>query len=344
MGLKSILESLFGNKLFIEIYESFNFQSDYIWDLIGIVFNDVILPVGYAFLGMYFLLELLEKTTRDNFNLEQFIRLLIKLLIGKILMDNCLALLQGIQSFADLLSKDITENASSANIFDYHKLYDLPWYKDIILYVKVLVPGIVMLAVSVVAKTICITRSIEIVIRAIVAPIGMADIFTEGTRGAGFRYVKKFLAVNLQGFMILIIALSMQYINKGMIINSVLEPKKIEQPVLVYKGTDYEVGSGEGGAFKLLEALTLLNIEAISWNTLGLVDLKDTMYDTKVVMVDNPNYNENEAEMYKNGKKFVVNDVNDIPTSFIVTSMLLGFATITLLMKSKEFANDICGV
>ena len=36
------------------------------------------------------------------------------------------------------------------------------------------------------------------------APIGMSDMITDGLKGSGFRYLKKFIAVLIQGVIILV--------------------------------------------------------------------------------------------------------------------------------------------
>ena len=46
-------------------------------------------------------------------------------------------------------------------------------------------------------------RLIEIGVRGAFAPVGMADLFSEGTKGSGYRYFKKFVALALQGAVII---------------------------------------------------------------------------------------------------------------------------------------------
>jgi hypothetical protein len=48
----------------------------------------------------------------------------------------------------------------------------------------------------------------------------MPDIFSDGTRGNGFRYLKKFAAVALQGAIILAIVLTMSWLNEKMILTA----------------------------------------------------------------------------------------------------------------------------
>jgi hypothetical protein len=47
----------------------------------------------------------------------------------------------------------------------------------------------------------------------------MSDLFMEGTKGSGFRYFKKFLAVALQGAVIIGIVFVFQNVNAALIVN-----------------------------------------------------------------------------------------------------------------------------
>lgn len=218
--INGMVDVIFGGGFFQEIAETLNFKSGAYWGLISNTFNNVILPVGYTLLCLYFLLELLAQTTRDNFNMEHFIRLLIKLLIGKLLMDNCIALLDGLTTFSNAIMNSITVNttgdASRVNA-DALKRSGLTFWKELALWFKLIIPYLAMVAANLFAKITIYSRAIELIVRTLMAPIGMADIFAEGMRGSGFKYLKKFLAVNLQGAIILAIIVAMNFFNQSLV-------------------------------------------------------------------------------------------------------------------------------
>lgn len=217
-----MLNTLFNGEFFQDIAKALQFDASQFWGLIQGVFDNVILPVGYTLLCLYCLLELLDKSTRDLLTVEQFIRTFIKLLVGKLMMDNCMALLEGFSAFANALASGMSENASTTSIVDVTPLMEknLKFWKDIALWLKLIIPYIGILVAGIMARITIYSRAIEIIARNMMAPIGMADIFSEGIRGSGFRYLKKLLAVNLQGTIIIAILMAMNFFNNSLIIEA----------------------------------------------------------------------------------------------------------------------------
>lgn len=284
--LKSMVENIFGNGFYQDMLKAVTFnvgsidspEGTSLWGAISGIYNNVILPVGYALLCLYFLIELIEKTSSENLNFEHFIRLFIKLIVGKMLMDNALTLLFGMIDFSNSIVAATAEGYEAPG-----SSIDLQGIKDSIdainkwgiltmigLWAKLIIPYVGNVVVNILASVICWSRSVDIVVRMLMAPIAMPDIFSEGTRGNGFRYLKKFLAVCLQGAIILAIVIAMNILYLNIVTNSI---------------------AGK-----------------------------------------NP------------GEPVVFNSYDDIPDSFFISSLIMSFTTVTLVMRSKEWANDIVGV
>ena len=49
------------------------------------VYTGIVSPVGEALIVLFFLIELIDKTTKDNFSLEHFFKLMLKVVIAKLL-------------------------------------------------------------------------------------------------------------------------------------------------------------------------------------------------------------------------------------------------------------------
>ena len=84
-------------------------------------------------------------------------------------------------------------------------------------WIQLIVPYLITWFPTILVKVACYARSIEIIVRTMLAPIGMADIYSEGTRGPGFRYLRKFLAVNLQAVVILGILYAATILNTALL-------------------------------------------------------------------------------------------------------------------------------
>ena len=97
-------------------------------------------------------------------------------------------------------------------------------------------------------KIICYTRLIEIYIRAAFAPIAFSDFFHNGFQGGGWRFLKSFLAVCLQGAVILCI---------GAIFGALM-------PVIFNLGGDTTFFSAMGRYFAILAAAVMLMFKSLS--------------------------------------------------------------------------------
>ncbi len=73
-------------------------------------------------------------------------------------------------------------------------------------YGNLIIPAICSIAAFVSAGMATISTLLEIVVRRIVAPFAIVDIYEEGLRSPGFRYIKKYLATVLKLLLIVIIA------------------------------------------------------------------------------------------------------------------------------------------
>lgn len=179
------------------------------WSTIKDIYQTVVLPIGYTLLILHFLLELMDKTTHDNFNVEHFLRMFIKLLIGNYLMTNGLSILESLMSFGTALVKDVSNISSlvtsgSAELETLRGKYlDKNILQQFGFLLELMIPFIVAIVVKVSIWMQCYSRLIEILVRAMLAPIAMADVYSEGIRGGGFRYLRKYIAVLLQGAIII---------------------------------------------------------------------------------------------------------------------------------------------
>jgi len=93
-------------------------------------------------------------------------------------------------------------------IYDFKDKLDV-WdiLKDFVLILYLIIPWVCAWVMRIIVLIICYTRVVEIYARATFAPIALSDFFHHGFQGAGWRFLKSFLAVCLQGAMILVISM-----------------------------------------------------------------------------------------------------------------------------------------
>lgn len=173
-------------------------------------FYDTVAKLGTSIVIVYFLSELLEQATRENFSLEQLFKLLLKLLIAKLLLENGFTLMQIIMNTANGLAADIVMNfkdPTNANVLTEwtETIEDAGIMECIFIVIQWLIPYILTFISRIAIFMVLYSRYIEMALRVAAAPIGMSDIFSHGTQSKGFQYLRKFAAVCLQTFVILII-------------------------------------------------------------------------------------------------------------------------------------------
>lgn len=72
-----------------------------------------------------------------------------------------------------------------------------------------LVPWLFAKLTYFVCMIIAFTRCLELLVRAAIAPMAITDIYSQGTHGNGFRFIKKFFAIALQGAIIILLVTAM---------------------------------------------------------------------------------------------------------------------------------------
>lgn len=173
-----------------------------------------LIPIGEAMVVMFFLIELMDKTTKETFNLEQFFRMMLKLLFAKFLMENGWTLMESFMKIGNsVYSTALSSGGSGSSVSATKKVLE-QYAKDIddagitgeiAIIIQWMIPFIFSYVTKLIAFVICWARTIEIGIRSAGAPIGMADMFADGLHGNGFRYLKKYFAVCMQAFVIMLI-------------------------------------------------------------------------------------------------------------------------------------------
>lgn len=161
--------------------------------------------IGRLICLLYFLLELIENATRDSFTLESFVKSFAKLMILFVLFSP--STLQAISnfgsSFADMVLNKINPSGSYMeyeSLMSYiTELDDTSWIKSIGFLFSGFAGGITIFASLIVCLLMAVGRAIEISLYSAFLPVGASSIFNGGLRSPGFRYIKKYIALHLQG-------------------------------------------------------------------------------------------------------------------------------------------------
>ena len=197
--------------------------------------HNVIKPLAILLMFIYFIIALVDKLSSENFTWEQLWRQLAMLLVSKYLIEHGFDLLRLFSDVGMAIAADVQEKTSffgssdSGDLEEAKELLDTfrdnmnfdgifgSWLGDIFMFIALLLPYVGSWIMKLCVSIICYTRVIEIYIRATFAPIALSDFYHSGLQGAGWKFLKSFLAVCLQGAMILVIAIIFSKLTSGLI-------------------------------------------------------------------------------------------------------------------------------
>lgn len=176
-----------------------------------------LLPIGLCFLALHWAADLFGRTLKKEFNLEDIVRCFLKLIVGAMILNNCIPLLTGIETFVEALLTDIQNKfgTTSASL-DFIKtfadeianaaktnagitgsqstepaLLEYKIYALFAILIQMLLPGVLSFVISMVAYG----RALRLCSQFIFAPIGLSDIYQGGTKSGGVMYFKNLLAI-----------------------------------------------------------------------------------------------------------------------------------------------------
>lgn len=169
---------------------------------------DTVALAGEALLVVMFLMDLLDKATRNGFDFEQVVRLLIKFFIAKTLMDNGYNILKAIVAIGNALADSVSAAPAPKGIIDFlnklgYVLSDSGTLTDWVITFLAFFPYVIARILNLVIYATCYGRIIDIMVRGGWAPIGCISMVQEGFSGRGLVYIKKFFASCIQGAVII---------------------------------------------------------------------------------------------------------------------------------------------
>lgn len=220
---KWLLEYILGVNMFDDMIKILTInpsagQYKPVWDTACSIHTTFVVPVASMVMFMFFIIAIVDKMTMENFTWEQLWRQLCMLLASAYLITNALEILATLYSIGIVFVNNIYEGRdldSDKSFMDqtddlikgFQDNFGDGFFGDLLLILFLLVPFIGAWLIRMAVIIICYTRLIELFIRTIFAPIALADFFHSGLQGAGWRYLKNYLAVALQGAVLLCIGI-----------------------------------------------------------------------------------------------------------------------------------------
>lgn len=196
------------------------------WNFVVTIYDTVIVPLALGIMIIWFLVAFIQKSTSEQMNFDQLFLLCVKLIAAFYLINHGLEIFAKLWGLGIALINEFSgvaisgAPASGSPVFDNaelteiwksltgeKKLYDYPSaWKSLGCILQMFFPYLICWVLSGVASFIAYSRMLEMLLRVAAAPIALSDFMNDGLHGAGWRYLKTFLAICLQGFVLLLIA------------------------------------------------------------------------------------------------------------------------------------------
>lgn len=297
--LYDTLESLFAGSLITDIAgfiqdtldatESF-FDSSQIT-----VMLNLLIVIGGTLVTLFFFMDLMDKSTKEMLTAERFllslIRYVLVMLVLIYLQDIIVGMFRVTSALYDLLADSVSLGDGSGRspfagvleffpddgnpnpdtwpaYSDVEAAFEAAGYKSKItsyisnlgLWVLCIAINLIMWLAKVVAFLIALTTAISLIARAIGSPLGVVQMFEDGTRSAGFAYFKKFLADGLTFFAIMALLYASSLIQSNLI---AIQAADVLNGALSVEAIDELFSFSNGGMIVSIFAVQLSTIGAM---------------------------------------------------------------------------------
>lgn len=296
---------------------------------VSYIYN-IILSLAYGIMIIYFLVNMYEGLKFKNLTFEYIVRELIKLLCGYLILTYTMTFMVQIIFLGNQLIDDFVKTKVSANwSSDYTSykaavviirkyVYNLDPVGQFGVLLRIILPWLLMQLTKIVIYVFCIVRAIEIVVRASIAPIAVADIFHDEKRAKGIAYLKKFAIAVVQGLCIIVIAWAGQLVSSS-IMNSNGTVANMKQAMLEQTSqANSELADLESQLDNYIADPTT---DAEGWNSSQVASQVQTIL------------NETGKSIYNNAFSLL--------NMAIVSGVQI--ATIAVITRSQTFASDVLG-
>lgn len=196
---------------------------------------EVFTVVGVILALIYLIINLADKSITQGNSLETFMKCFIEFVLALLLIVNSFEIVEFASSIGSSLLNDITtilatagQDSESATGLLMAKLDELNsnesslgrFFGLLMFYVSdLLIPSLLARIGQVLIVIACMSRGISIILYSMFLPIPVADVYKDGLNSKGFRYIKKLIALFIQGGIILLIVTISQTLQASVMIN-----------------------------------------------------------------------------------------------------------------------------
>jgi hypothetical protein len=173
-------------------------------------FYQILLPFGSVLCVIYISIELFENMNKDTLSPENLSKHIMKMFFGLIMLNVGFDLITAFISVSntafDLLENSLSSvknnyqtTGATAGLCNYSEMLDSDFFGALGVYFHLVVPYIAMEVARVACFLVIWARILEVIVRTIFAPLGLADLLAGGRSSNGFKYLKRLFAALMVG-------------------------------------------------------------------------------------------------------------------------------------------------
>lgn len=179
--------------------------------------HNIIMPIGLTMLSFFFLIGFFNKTMMfELVNWENILKCIFRLMVAQVVMVNCLPILALLSSIVAGIVAEIYGLLNSGeqlqeivNIDNVvAELRAMDFISQVFYAIQYLIVWLIMLIVRIGIYLIVIGRFIELSVYTFIAPLPIATMVSDEFSSISFRFFQSYLAVCLQGVVILLLCVT----------------------------------------------------------------------------------------------------------------------------------------
>ena len=185
---------------------------------------DVFMVIGVILTLIYLIINLSEKSITQGVTMESFMKCFIEFILALVLIMNSFHIIEFASSLGSGVLDDIGNIAQAAAGSDTGVASSLMAEVDeinteqsgigkflslLIIYLgQLMIPQLLANIGKALVVVACMSRGISIIIYGVFLPIPIADVYKDGLNSKGIRYIKKLIALFIQGAIILLVVMA----------------------------------------------------------------------------------------------------------------------------------------
>ena len=162
--------------------------------------------IAFGILVIYLYIDIYDHYLAGRFNIDMLVKTIIRGLLSYLLLANVLEIVNALVGLGDEFVNTFSGELSSfmeadigpglAVIQKY--IENLPQSTVTITFIKLIIPLYIMIVTKFMLLIAVLSRSVELVARAVLAPLAVPKLYGGNDRNSAIRYLKKLAAVSVQ--------------------------------------------------------------------------------------------------------------------------------------------------